>query len=217
MKIGTDGVMLGAWANIHGVESALDIGTGTGLIALMLAQRSSDIRVTAIEINDDAAGQAKENVANSKFSDQIKVIHVAVQHFETTKKFDLIISNPPFFSRSLKSPDEKRSIARHDESLPTDKLVQAGKQHLSESGRFAVVWPKDREEELDQSAASHGLIPERVMHVYPTPDKDSHRILKEYSFKNAPLKEESIVIEEHGRHGYSQDYLSMLKDFYLKF
>ena len=217
MKIGTDGVMLGAWASIHGVESALDIGTGTGLIALMLAQRSSEMHLTAIEINKDAADQAEENVVNSKYSDRIEVIHSAVQDFETTKKFDLIVSNPPFFNRSLKSPDVKRSLARHDETLPTEMLIQAAQQHLSENGRFAVVWPKDREEELDSAAAIKGLTPNRVMYVYPTPDKDCHRILKEYSFEKTLMQEESIVIEEHGRHGYSQDYLNMLKEFYLKF
>ena len=217
MKIGTDGVMLGAWANVDGAANALDIGTGTAIIALMLAQRSANIQVTAIEINEDAASQAEENVTNSKFSERIEVVHGAVQAYEADQKFDLIVSNPPFFNKSLKSPDVKRSLARHDETLPTDMLIQAVKRHLSEDGRFAVVWPKDREEELDLSAAANGLTPNRVLTVYPTPDKDCHRVLKEYSFEKSLVQEESIVIEEHGRHGYSQDYLTMLKDFYLKF
>ena len=141
MKVGTDGTLLGAWASLRSAGTILDIGTGTGLIAIMAAQRSPEARITAIDIDADCITQARENVAASPWSDRIEVVHSSLQDFEPAIRFERIISNPPYFVDSLRSPDAARSTARHTDTLPFAELSQGVSRLLSPTGRFALILP----------------------------------------------------------------------------
>lgn len=141
MKVGTDGVLLGAWA--QGGKRILDIGTGTGILALMMAQRFPDASITAIDIDNDAFRQAEENIANSPFADRINVVHSSLQNFPN-EMFDCIVSNPPFFEDSLLCPDEQRSLARHTASLSFRELILCSSQLLTDNGVMSMIVPTDR-------------------------------------------------------------------------
>ncbi len=219
MKIGTDGALLGAWADVSGAHRALDIGTGTGLIAMMLCQRAEELIVDAVELDVDAASQAAENIARSKFSDRASVHQSAVQQWFPVVGYDLIVSNPPFFFSNLRSPDHKRSQARHDDTLPLVDLVSHVARLLKPTGRFVVIWPKDRETELTASLETEGMFLYRRCAVHPTPQKDCHRVLNEYRrvVQRPEISEEILVIEQFGRGVYSEQFIDLLRDFYLDF
>lgn len=222
MKIGTDGAMLGAWAQIEDQGSAkvLDIGTGTGLLALMLAQRNDAARIDAIEIDSAAASQAEENVAGSDFSHQIRVYNCSLQSWKPQALYDHIVSNPPFYRGRPKSPNAKRSQARHDDSLPVETLVECVVHLLSANGRFSVVWPAEREAELLNLFAGSHLTLQRRCEVYPSPSKPCHRVL--LTLGTSPTSAhrftaESITIEQFGRGGFSPTFLRLLREYYLDF
>lgn len=217
MKIGTDGVMLGGWVDVEGAQTALDIGAGTGLISLMIAQRSPYLQITAVEIDVAAASQAQENVEASIFKDRINVIQTSIQELDHSEKFDLVVSNPPFFNADTKSPVTTRNLARHDSSLSLHELMAAAHQYLTEKGKVAVVWPREREVELDEVAEQFGFYPSKVLEVYPTPEKECRRVLKLFRRDKTATITKKIVIEEFGRHGYSKPFIELLKDFYLAF
>ena len=218
MKVGTDGVLLGAWTNSSGAKNILDIGTGTGLIALILAQREPNASIEAIEIEANAAKQASENVAHSPFSAQITVQHLSLNTYIQTKPcFDLIVSNPPFFKNSLKAPDKSRSLARHNDELSLELLFHSGKKLLNPQGKMALILPTEQEEESIQTAAFHQLYPTRILHVFPTPDKTAKRVCLEFSTAKQEAHREVLIIEKYGRHQYSEEYIALTKDFYLKF
>ncbi len=141
MKVGTDGVLLGAWA--RGGRSILDIGTGTGLIALMMAQRFAEARVTAIDIDVEACAQAEENIQNSSFASRIDVEASPLQDFSCTEKFDSVVSNPPFFVDSLRNPDSRRSVARHADTLSYRDLFRGVVSLISDDGEFSAVIPAE--------------------------------------------------------------------------
>ncbi|MGF1565749.1 MAG: tRNA1(Val) (adenine(37)-N6)-methyltransferase [Flavobacteriales bacterium] len=220
MKIGTDGVLIGAWTAVEesGKARVLDLGTGTGLVALMLAQRNRELVIDAIEIDDSAALQAQENVASSPFAGQITVQHSAVQEWKPDFRYDHIVSNPPFFNAKPVSPDARRTKARHDSSLPVSALAEAVGRLLNSGGRFSVVWPKEREAELETELACYGLHLERRCSVFPTGDKPCHRVLCTYvRAEPQEVLEETLVIEQWGRAGYSAGFLTLLKEYYLDF
>ena len=148
MKVGTDGVLLGAWVDVDRCNRILDVGTGTGLIALMLAQRSEAL-IEAIDIDAAACEQAQENAATSPFAGRVQVTHTAFANFDNAHPYDLIVSNPPYFARSLKCPDQQRSTARHNDTLPLDELLQDCRKRLTPTGRVALILPYDRKEELE--------------------------------------------------------------------
>ena len=148
MKVGTDGVLLGAWVDVDRCNRILDVGTGTGLIALMLAQRSEAL-IEAIDIDAAACEQAQENAATSPFAGRVQVANAAFAHFDNAHPYDLIVSNPPYFARSLKCPDQQRSTARHNDTLPLDELLQDCRKRLTPTGRVALILPYDRKEELE--------------------------------------------------------------------
>ena len=156
MKVGTDGVLLGAWAEIASAERILDIGTGTGLIALMCAQRNELAQIHAIEIDSAAAEQAGENILNSQFSERIELQQVALQEFNPSKEYDAIICNPPFFNSGTNSPVAERNQARHTISLSISDLLLHASRLISESGRLHLILPLDNEEELKSCCAAHG-------------------------------------------------------------
>ena len=217
MKVGTDGVILGAWVNVRGMHSALDIGTGTGLLALMLAQRQKKLKVTALEIDPAATLQALENVAESPFSSQVQVIHSDFRTFqsEDSVKFDILICNPPYFSASLQPAQTERAIARHSETLEISDIFKRAEELLNANGEINVVVPASREEEVVKSAAVMGLHVTRILRVIPVPGKEAARTCLCFSWEKLMLKEESLVIEEGPRHMYTKEYRELTKDFYL--
>lgn len=218
MKVGTDGVLLGAWANTDNVQRVLDIGTGTGLIAIMLAQRST-AGIDAIEIEKIAAKQAIENSSNSPWKDRIRVHPISLQEFLIVHKvkYDLIVSNPPYYTNSYTNPDPERKIARHNEMLSPDELFSGVSEILSAKGRFAIVYPSDLLSTLNEKALKYNLYMNRITEVFPTPQKPSKRILAEFSFQNGIIERNKITIEDNGRHKYSKEYIAITKDFYLNF
>ena len=217
MKVGTDGTLLGAWAEVPAEGRILDIGTGTGLIAIMAAQRTSSARITAIDIDSACIEQARENVAATEWHERIEVTHSSLQEFASAEPFDVIISNPPYFVDSLLSPDAARTTARHTETLSFTDLVQGVERLLAPEGRFALILPPA---EMAQflTAARGRLYVERRCEVWTTPRSGVRRIMAELSFTpNASPQSEKLIIEDSGPQGYSEEYKRLTRDFYLKF
>ena len=216
MKVGTDGVLLGAWVAADNCIHILDVGTGSGLIALMLAQRNMNAEVTAIDIDQNAFLQARDNVNASPYMKRINVINTSFQQFalHPPRLFDLIVSNPPFFSRSLLPPDAGRAHARHSVSLSLDDLLQGAECCLSQDGRLALILPAERLPELQQMSESHSFCLRRLTHVVPSPGKAAGRVLAELSRSEGMLEESQLLIEE-SRHHYTPQFTALVRDFYL--
>jgi len=217
MKVGTDGVLLGAWASVEGLTRALDIGTGTGLIALMLAQRCPG-EVDGVEIEPAAAAQAAENVKNSPWASRVKIFSVPIQRFapETPQKYDAVVCNPPFFHDSYEAKDKERTLARHLVSLTHEELVKMAANLLTKKGRLSIIIPYQVHERFGLLANRYNLYAQRLTKVYPTPLKRPHRILAEFGFSECKNpKTSSLVIEENGRHQYSPEYKKLTGEFYL--
>ncbi|MCB0401460.1 MAG: methyltransferase [Flavobacteriales bacterium] len=216
MKVGTDGVLLGAWAHAGG-STALDIGTGTGLLALMLAQRNPDLMIDAIEVDQSAAEEAQINFESSPWSNRLKVFQTSIQEYTPEATYDVIICNPPYFINSTKAPESSRKTARHNDSLTHPELCAAVQRLLSENGSFQVILPVEEARQFIPEAGKHFLHLNRRCIVTPKPGSTPKRWLLEFSFRKSQLSEESITIETEKRHEYSKDYLTLTKDFYLKF
>ena len=216
MKVGTDGVLLGAWATVNHGSKLLDIGTGTGLIALMCAQRNSDMTIVGIEIDPEASQQAKENVEESPFASRVEIVALSLQEFAKgeIENFDVIVCNPPYFIDSLKAPNMQRNLARHTDMLSFQELTQGVMLLLKKSGMFSVILPTTEALELKAIAESKGLKLQRICHVYPTQKRIERRTLMEFGFDTTPILEEELVIELQ-RHVYSEEYSALTKDFYL--
>lgn len=214
MKVGTDGLLLGAWAD--GGKHILDIGTGTGLISLMMAQRFPAAFVDAIDIDSDAASQAEENVLHSPFADRVSVRCVSIQNYSVERRYDSIVCNPPYFTHSLLSPDAKRTLARHSVALPFDELFQNASRLLSDDGRFSIVVPVDASSQIDTYAAIAGLFLVRRCLVRTTPKKQPRRMLLTFSSSPSPIIEEEVVIQ-NGPSEPSEWYLNLTRDFLLKY
>lgn len=220
MKVGTDGVILGAWTGIENTERALDVGTGSGLLALMLAQRDSSLEIDAIEIEKGSAIQAADNFRNSRFSERITCHEIAFREFckdPASKHYDLIICNPPFFSDSYRAPDPGRSLARHDDELSLEELFSGSAPLLGSKGKISLVIPFGIIEKCLGLAKEHALYPLRFLHIKPTPDKEEKRSCIELGPETISPIHRTLVIEDKGRHKYSEDYLALTKDFYLNF
>lgn len=216
MKVGTDGVLLGAWATVSGKRKIVDIGTGSGLISLMLAQRS-DAEIDAIDIDSSACLQATENIAGSVFNGRIRVYHTSLNEFaeKSNELYDLIVSNPPYFKASLLSPVHERNLARHNGSLSLQSLVEDSLKRLAPSGCLALILPYDQEAELNRIVADSNLYFNKKTYVRPTPEANYKRILVEIGTHNTECIREELTIEA-SRHKYTQEYTELTKDFYLK-
>lgn len=214
MKVGTDGVLLGAWANAQNIKNVLDVGTGSGLIALMLAQRNRDMLIDAIDIDNDAVEQAGENAMRSPFSSQIRCFNTSLQEYALNcdRKYGLIVSNPPYFGQSLKPPRENRSVARHTDSLSVDELIKLSSELLFHNGRLSVIYPFEYKNYLLEQ---DNLFVTRVTNVYPVPGSLPKRVLVEFSKQRSSLEENDLLIEKK-RHIYSDEFISLAKDYYLK-
>ncbi len=218
MKVGTDGVLLGAWASIKGISSALDVGTGTGLIALMIAQRSK-ATVKAIEIDKKAVKESQNNIINSPWPDRINSEHISLQQFvnNSSQQFDLIVSNPPYFINSLKSNSTSRNIARHNQSLNYEDLITSAEKLLSRNGFFSVIIPIKHNEFFCSKIRRKNFFLVRQTKVKPTTEKPPVRILLEFSKTKMPFSESILPIESGKRHEYTREYKNLTKDFYLAF
>jgi tRNA1Val (adenine37-N6)-methyltransferase len=218
MKVGTDGVLLGAWATAEGVSSALDIGTGTGLIALMIAQRSK-ARIKAIEIDKTATTESQENIVNSPWCERIHSEQISLQKFihNNTQQFDLIVCNPPYFINSLQSKNTLRNIARHNQTLDYEDLISGVEKLLARNGCFSVIIPVEHNDFFYEKAKVHDLFLIRRTIVKPAPEKSPHRVLLEFSKIKMPLTESSLTIESGKRHEYTSEYKNLTKTFYLAF
>lgn len=216
MKIGTDGTLLGAWVNVNHASNILDIGTGTGVIALMTAQRNQKANITAIEINEDAIIDATFNIQESPWTDRVLLKNKSLQEFETGDKYDVIVSNPPFFENSLRSNSSNRNNARHTDSLHYLDILEFAKTHLSPKGVVAMILPVENAEKCIQDSANYGLSLKRKTWVKPVPQKPAHRIVFELSNEiiDNPLENE-LIIETGKRHDYSADYIALTNAFYI--
>jgi tRNA1Val (adenine37-N6)-methyltransferase len=219
MKVGTDGVLLGAWCPVdHKPYSILDLGTGTGVIALMLAQRSAAEQIDAIEIDEEAYEQAVDNFENSPWSDRLFCFHAGLDEFmeEPEDEYDLIVSNPPFYSEDFKTNNEQRDLARFQDAMPFEDLVEAADLLLSENGVFAVIIPFKEEERFIDLCASFEMYPVRVTRVKGAPDTAVIRSLLAFKrYELSTLTADELVIET-ARHQYTDDYIALTQDFYLK-
>lgn len=219
MKVGTDGVLLGAMAQMpDGVTAPriLDIGTGTGLVAIMLAQRFPTATVTALELDPDAAAQAADNFAASPFAQRLSVINIDANLFSDDAPYDLIVSNPPYFTDQLQCPDDRRNIARHTVGLGHDALMQIASRLLSPSGRMAVIVPADAAEPLVTEGARHDLLPALRTTIFSNKRKPARRSICQ--FARAPLlfkiiENELTLLNLDG--SLTAEYKEVTSDFYL--
>jgi tRNA1Val (adenine37-N6)-methyltransferase len=215
MKVGTDGVLLGAWFDVNGVGRLLDIGTGTGLLALMAAQRGVP-EIKAVEIDKSAAIQACGNVSNSPWNESIEVINTDISDFLCEKPFDAIISNPPYFRDSLKSPDLMRTMAKHNESLSFEKLVMNVDRLLSADGEFSVIIPSDLSDIMEKICFVNGLYLKRKTSVITREGQSPKRYL--ISFVRSVCVCENDVLTMTDRDGKcTEKYMKLVKKFYLKY
>ncbi|MDD3721220.1 MAG: methyltransferase [Lutibacter sp.] len=218
MKVGTDGVLLGAWANLDFYpNNMLDIGAGTGLIALMMAQRSNAETIDAIELNDAAYEQTVENFENSNWADRLFCYHALLQEFtdEIDEKYDFIISNPPFYTSTYKELSEERAMARHSESLTYEELLYSSSKLLSENGNCAFIIPFEEEEKFIKIAERNKLYPNRITRVKGAINTAVKRSLLQFSFLKTKTNLSELTLEL-SRHNYTEEYKNLVKDFYLK-
>ena len=218
MKVGTDGVLLGAWASLEKYpESILDIGAGTGLIALQLAQRSNAETIDAIELDNDAYEQCVANFEASAWADRLFCYHAGFDEFvdEMDEQYDLIVSNPPFYAEEVATGSLSRDQARQNSSLPFKELVEGVSKLLSENGTFSVIIPSKEEQDFSVLALNVGLYPNRITRVKGNPMAEVKRSLMEFGFSKADPKIDELVIEVE-RHQYTQAYIELTQDFYLK-
>ena len=219
MKVGTDGVLLGAWTPIENNPfSILDIGTGTGIIALMLAQRSQAEQIDALEIDEDAYEQAVDNFENSPWSERLFCFHAGLDEFidEPEDEYDLIVSNPPFYSEDYKTDDSQRDLARFQDAMPFEKLIEAADLLLSENGVFAVIIPYKEEERFIDLCAAVELFPIKISRVKGAHNTQIIRSLLAFKRFELPVLDANELVIEINRHEYTDEYIELVKDFYLK-
>ncbi|MGK7923162.1 MAG: tRNA1(Val) (adenine(37)-N6)-methyltransferase [Trichodesmium sp.] len=221
MKVGTDGTLLGTWVDVSGAAKILDIGTGTGLIALMLAQRSlnqSGTVIDAVEIDRNSYLQARENVERSPWSDRVNIENYSIQKYADIcqKRYDLIVSNPPFFENAYKAANQARNVARHTDFLSQVDLLQAAIKLLSQTGKLAVIYPVEQAESFQAKAEYLGLFCQRKLYIKPMPEIPTKRILMELSKNQLTCQENTLTIEAK-QYVYTPEFISLIKDFYLKY
>jgi len=216
-KVGTDGVLLGASADVSGVKKIFDIGTGTGLIALMLAQRCN-AEITAIEPDHESFEQASRNISESKWNGRIRIENSDLQDYDSNGiKFDLIVSNPPYFSDSLKNPDIRKAGSRHNDYLTNEELLKGTLRLLAPGGRLQVIMPYAEGNILIAEAQEHGLYCNNILKIRPLPKSEIRRLILTFSEICKKPVEKFLTIEYGKRHEFTEEYRNLTKDFYLKF
>lgn len=221
MKVGTDATLLGAWADVANAENILDIGSGTGVLSLMLAQRNENAKITALELEAAAFLQSKYNFEKSLWSNRLSVLHTAVQDFETDHKFDLIISNPPFYDHTkyFKATEVQRRIARSTDTLTFEALCASVSRLLSPEGSFQLILPIEAEDNFVKMAAANHLKLYKKTLVFPKATKTANRLLMSFSKVEKPYSASSMTIRNAGNdyHDYSPEFIELLKDFLIIF
>jgi len=218
MKVGTDGVLLGAWASVPGPGSRiLDVGTGTGLIALMMAQRNRDIWVDALEIDPSSAKQAKENFQNSPWKERLNCICASFQDYsaQCNDQYDQIICNPPFFSASSKTQSKEKNLARHDDSLSLGDFFRGCASLMKESTIISLILPVHKKDQAFDLIGEYQMHCRRLTRVTPAPGKSTKRVLLEFSFIPGKCDEDDLTIETETRHKYTDKYKNIINEFYL--
>ena len=221
MKVGTDAVLLGAWCSLESYpDTILDVGSGTGLISLMMAQRSDAETIDAVEIDPNAYEQSVANFEKSDWSDRLFCYHSSFQDFseemkEEDEEYDLIISNPPFYNDNFETNDTSRNTARFTSALSFKELLESASKILSDSGIFTIIIPFKEQTVFVSLAAKYKLYLNRVCSVRGTESSEIKRSMLEFSFYQKEVEETTLVIEK-ARHKYTQEYINLTKDFYLK-
>ena len=216
MKVGTDGVLLGAWADVQDAHRILDIGTGTGLVAIMLAQRTEMALIDAVEIEQDACRQANENMTNSPWSERLESVHVSIQDYARSgcEPYDLIVSNPPFFSGGTFSANQDKAQVRHTVKLPHGDLLSAVRNLLEPDGRFCVVLPLIEGLRFRELARSYNLYCTRITEIYTRADKQLERLLMQFEKKEVSLQKDQLILESNQGERSSQ-FAALTAAFYL--
>ena len=219
MKVGTDGVLLGAWVNGAGEKNILDIGSGTGLIAIMMAQRFQGAKIDAIEIEEEAYEQSLVNFLNTPFNKNIQGFHASLQEWLrfTNRQYDLMICNPPYFYKGYPLENEKRKLARDAEHLQPEVLINAFINRSTKNGILSLILPVEEGEKFILSAVKENIYCCRKTIVYSKPNRSPIRLLLEFSKLNAEIIITELIIEYEGQHNYTEAYKALTKDFYLKF
>jgi tRNA1Val (adenine37-N6)-methyltransferase len=217
-KVGTDGVLLGACADLTGGKRILDIGTGTGLIAIMAAQRS-DAEIVAIEPEEKSYREACENVKACKWNNRIKVVNVGFRDFFSgnDEQFDIIMTNPPYFRDSLKNPDEGKSAARHSDSLTSSDILEGTNRLLTTAGSLQLILPYTEGTLFIAEASSYGFYCNRIIKIKPVPTGEIIRLILKFERIKKPVHEKFLTIETGTRHSYTEEYKEITNDFYLRF
>jgi tRNA1Val (adenine37-N6)-methyltransferase len=216
-KVGTDGVLLGASAEVSEKKRILDVGAGTGLISIMIAQRS-EAEIVSIEPDYESYKQACENVSLCRWSKRIKVLNTDLRSYpKDSEKFDLIITNPPYFSESLKNPDPRKSAARHNDSLTTSELLEGVSELLEENGLFQLIMPYVEGNIFIAAAQQYGLFCNNILKIRPLPTAEIRRLIMTFSRERLIVTEKFLTIEHGPRHEFTEDYINLTRDFYLKF
>ncbi|MBS1651811.1 MAG: methyltransferase domain-containing protein [Bacteroidetes bacterium] len=219
MKVNTDAVLLGAWTQPNNSATILDIGTGTGVIAMMLAQKSK-AKILAIDIDTDSAEQAIENVLESKFNTQIEVKNISFQNFilSSNAKFDLIITNPPYFTHSLKNNNKKLTIARHNDALTFIELLTGVKKVMSKKGKFNLILPTNEAKQFAELAKKEGLYLSKLLRIKTkTKSEIEKRHIMQFEFKESEFSESQLTIEDETKKEYTSEYVALTKEYYVQF
>lgn len=216
MRVGTDAVLLGAWAKVEGAQHILDVGTGTGVIALICAQRNSEASIEAVEIDEGSALDAQYNFTASRWNHRLRLFHGDYLKVASGQKFDLIISNPPFFSQSLRASDPIRNAARHDDALPAEAFMRKSRELITAEGIIALIFPTHQLEKWTQAAAACGIAPVRICHVFTLPYKEPARVMVEFSRQTTlePKMESMLIGKSPGI--WSEAYKQLTLDLYTK-
>lgn len=228
MKVGTDAVLLGTWVRINTLStSALEVGTGCGVISLIIAQRYPEVTIDAIDIDQESVCEAEENFINSPWKHRLNAINKSLQEYNTTKVYDFIISNPPYFNNSLQCPKQQRTNARHTNTLSYNDLLNHSHNLLSNNGSLSVILPYEEGKLFIRLSTEYNFILNRITKVYPTPTSQPKRMLIELIKQPATTNSITItkvsdiqqhsdtLVIENSRHNYTDDYISLTKDFYL--
>ena len=217
MKVGTDSVILGAWTPAYQPQRILDIGAGTGILSLMMAQRFPQALIHSIEIDAETAQECKQNITSSPWKGRITVFQTDIRDFSASNSYDLILSNPPFFSEDTHSPNQKRSLARASHSLPFAQLLNCVNKFLSPKGTFSVVIPYKEETSFLQEATYYSLYPLQKLYLKGTPSSPIKRSFLLLSRQQVTQILTKLLIVEKERHQYTEEYQELTKNFYLKF
>jgi tRNA1Val (adenine37-N6)-methyltransferase len=212
MKIGTDAILLGAFAEVEFSKSILEVGCGSGIISLMLAQRSL-ATITAIDIHSPSINEARQNFLKSQWSDRMSVIQTSLQEFSPTGTFDYIVSNPPFFSDSMKSHRDERNLARHNDTLLPGDLAKHTKRLLTKTGTFTCIIPADIIERYKEAFKAENMFPESIIHIKPKPGRESNRVIVKFSSRKNQVIESTFILR-NSNNEYSDEYRRLTRDFH---